>query len=338
MYWKQHKVYLYGQLAFLPEILEAKVLGVAKLRHYFDADNLMTELRDYEQGGYFKVEVLGSDTFKLTDINIQKFRDELDKYLKNYRAGKLTTGGQAKPSFEQQQAKLWGVAAEQYEQHKYRPIIKWQDIYSTSTGYGYTPPFWEVVLTPVLAEQVKLINIGHTKTTADVPAIMLPLYEKPFAEFEITDAELKQAVAPQPTPPALPTALATRNAIEPTTPLVGAPQSITIRSYDANSGILFFSDKEIQIVRQKNRQGKAAGETIQGAAMRKLFKDVNSLRKGVLLRAILSVSVVNFDNQKRKRAKNHLDEINRKIEKETGVPKLITYDQVNYYIDKSYLR
>lgn len=71
--------------------------------------------------------------------------------------------------------------------------------------------------------------------------------------------------------------------------------------------------------------------------MRKLFKDVNTIHKGVPLHAIVSVRKENFDSKKRKRATNHLDEINRKIQEKTGVPKLIVYDQVKYYIDKSYL-
>jgi len=199
LYWKQHKVYLYGQLAFLPKAIEGKVLRAAKLRHYFEADNLTAELLDYERGGYFKVEEFSDSTFKLIAINSQKFRDELDKYIKSYRTGKLTTGGSTKPDFESHQDRLWGAAAKYYEQHDkrhgYRPIINWQDIYSTSAAYGYAPPFWETVFTPVLAKQVELINIGYTKTTPDVPTVMLPLYEKPFVELSITDKEIKQAVA-----------------------------------------------------------------------------------------------------------------------------------------------
>ncbi len=71
--------------------------------------------------------------------------------------------------------------------------------------------------------------------------------------------------------------------------------------------------------------------------MRKLFKDVNTLKTGVSLRSLISVRGDKFDKTKRKRATNHIDEINRKIKEETGVSKLIIYDQVNCYINKSYL-
>lgn len=332
LYWEQRKVYLYGQLAFLPKAIEGKTLSAAKLRHYFDIDNLQSELQAYEKDNYFSVTNPNNETFVLTNINSQKFHDELGKYIKAYRTGKLTTGNATKPSFEKLQQKLWDVASRQYAQHGYRPIIKWQDIYSPSVGYGYSPPFWEIIFAPALAKQVELINMSYTKTTAEVPDIMLPLYEKPFVELEVVDEKIKQTIQAIHERPRTTNKLA-----DSSTASSAISPRITLRSYDTATGTLFFGSHEIQIIRQKKRQGSAVGETIQGGAIRKLFKDVNTLRDGVPLHAIVSVRKDNFDKQKRKRATNHLDEINRKVQEETGVPKLIVYDAVNYYVAKSYL-
>jgi len=119
--------------------------------------------------------------------------------------------------------------------------------------------------------------------------------------------------------------------------LINETQSISIRSYDPDLGTLYFIGKNIQIICQKSRIGRKTVETTQGRAMRLLFKDVNNLRTGVPLHTIISVRKDNFDKTKRKRVINHLDEINRKIKEVTDVSKLIIHDQVNYYINKSYL-
>jgi len=122
---------------------------------------------------------------------------------------------------------------------------------------------------------------------------------------------------------------------EPT--LTGGPKLINLRSYSPDTGVLYFDGKAIQIVRQDSRRGKPVGETIQGTVMRKLFKSVNTLHNGIQLNSFISVRADNFDQAKRKLAKNHLDEINRKVKEVTNVPKLIIYDHVKCYIDKSYL-
>lgn len=120
-------------------------------------------------------------------------------------------------------------------------------------------------------------------------------------------------------------------------PLFDGPTSITIRSYDVNTGTLFFGGQKILIIRQQSKRGKAVTETAQGRIMRMLFKDVNTIRNGVFLHPLISVSKPKFDAHKRKKVVNHIAEINHKIEVETGVPKLIIYDRAKCYIDKSYL-
>lgn len=244
-------------------------------------------------------------------------------YLKKYRQDLLSTGTpDGLPNFATQQDMLIALMRQKYtDGHGYH-----QTIGGRVTGL---PKFWELMLSmDFVSHDIELTsNIGYDDKES-FPGLRSAV-EAPFAEFTIISDDLKREVA-------LDVAPAT---ISPVSIPKPEPQlsRITTRSYDAISGTLFFGKHEIQIIRQKKRQGSAVGETIQGGAMRKLFKDVNTLHNGVPLHVIISGRKENFDGIKRKRATNHLDEINRKVQEETGVSKLIIYDRVKYYVGKSYL-
>lgn len=267
--------------------------------------------------------------FKITDMDKSRFSDELIAYLIKYQQDDLTTDTETDPeNFKSQRVKLMGAAAKDYSKHEYKPTIKLTDVWQDLIGHK---TFWELIITcHLLTDEIKIVNMGYNDTparklAADISSVA-STGTVPFAKFEILSEEFKQNVTQHIAPAAV------TNANPP------ASGVVTTRSYDPDSGILFFGGHEIQIVLQKSRRGKAVGETTQGGAMRKLFKDVNTLRNGVALHAIVSVRKDNFDAKKRKLVINHLDEINRKIKEATDVPKLIIHDQVNYYIDKSYLK
>ena len=62
-FWPQEKVFLFGQLAFLPDDLENKALTKGKLWHYFPAESmeeLEAALSEYQQEGYFKIKIIAS--------------------------------------------------------------------------------------------------------------------------------------------------------------------------------------------------------------------------------------------------------------------------------------
>lgn len=271
--------------------------------------------------------------FKITDIVKTKFYDELVVYLTKYQQDELTTGHETDPeNFEGQQHKLWDAVAKDI-QHGNKPTIKQTDVWQTPTGHE---TFWELILTyQLLTNEIKIANMGYndrpTQTLATGIFTLARTGTVPFAKIIIMADKFEQATAPPETVTAQPHA----PILPDTKPHIS--QSITIRSYDANTGTLFFGGHAIQIILQKSRRGKAVGETAQGAAMRKLFKDVNTLRTGVPLHTITSVRKDNFDAKKRKLVTNHLDEINRKVKEATGVSGLIVHDLVKYYMDKSYL-
>ncbi|USN96915.1 MAG: hypothetical protein H6797_01835 [Candidatus Nomurabacteria bacterium] len=256
---------------------------------------------------------------------------ELAEYLNAFVQGRLTTGTpEAVPSYEVQRDRLVAVMKQLY-----------------ADGFGYhqavrgeidgVPKFFEVILSMALVEHaVELVSVHYEKQ--EIAAGVSTVRKIPYAEFVATDEKLKEQLARH-DESVTPTAATDIVAAAPPVIELGAePHSITIRSYDADTGTLYFGGCEIVIIGQKNRRGKAAKEPTQGGAMRKLFKSVNTLRDGVLLRSITSVRADKFDARQRKLAKNHLNEINRKINEVTGVPKLIIYDEVKYYIDKSYLK
>lgn len=234
-YWPQHKLFLFGQCALFPEKLEGRCLSKDELAHcipaYSSTSELIAYLEQYEQDGYFKIEImldssylewernqaimasrtdplysdphsppdlgevrdkvteqaplttedvryllkpaLRSKTeqylrFKITNIDKNKFYDELAAYLTKYQQGDLTTGTATDPeSFENQQLKLWGAVAKDTE-HGDKPTIKQTDIWQTPTGHE---TFWELILTcQLLTSEMKIANMGYNDTPTRVLA------------------------------------------------------------------------------------------------------------------------------------------------------------------------
>ncbi|MEX0881427.1 MAG: hypothetical protein WDZ34_00895 [Candidatus Saccharimonadales bacterium] len=323
-YWPQHKVFFIATLALFPDKLNGHELNQLFYRPYLVGDNpsfTQLKLEEYRKAGYLKYEKPGA-LYKITDINTEKATKDLTQYLKKWQHNELLwLPADKPPDATYQQTLLIDAIARVYANQK-EPRITPKDVYGKPNSDTYKPPFWELVLScQLLDKKVKIKYMDYDRRIDG-------LYDdkhQPVVEFKLINKEFEQAVARRAT-------LVTTSTANPPT-----DEIITTRSYDPDNGMLFFRGHKIQIILQKSRRGKTIGETIQGGAMRKLFKDVNTLRNGAPLHAIISVRKDNFDNIKRKLATNHLDEINRKIKEETSTPKLIIYDQVNYYIDKSYL-
>jgi hypothetical protein len=137
--------------------------------------------------------------FKLTDVNKQKFHDELTAYLAKYQQGELTTGGDTDPeSFENQIVKLRAAVAKDTE-HGNKPIIKQTDIWQTLTGHE---TFWELILTcQLLTKEIEIANMGYNDTPARVLEAGISSVARagtvPFAKIIVTADKFKQpAVLP----------------------------------------------------------------------------------------------------------------------------------------------
>ncbi|MBW4061175.1 helix-turn-helix domain-containing protein [Candidatus Saccharibacteria bacterium] len=131
--------------------------------------------------------------FTLTDINRQKFTDELTAYLEKYSEDKLTTGRETRPeNFASQQMKLWRAAVQDYPQHGYRPIIK------SSVVPGAT--FWELILAHQLVTgDVWLVGMGYDDSVGSIAAGLSYRHAGTiaFAELEIKAKPVQQLVAAQ---------------------------------------------------------------------------------------------------------------------------------------------
>lgn len=329
-YWPRHKVFFIGTLSLLPKYLRDKAIVEMFYKPYFARDHvdvIEATLQDYQKDGYLKYEESGEFGWQITEVNTQKAVDNLTGYLEKWQRNELLSPRASKPpDAAHQQALLFNAIARAYANHQKEPRITLQDVYGKPSGYDYEPPFWELVLACQLLDMnVEIKHMEYDKRASGI-------YNdnaQPFVDFRIVSKKFEKAVAR-----ALPTTLPANKT---TGTIAAEPSRITIRSYVAETGTLFFNGEAIQIILQKNKRGKHVGETAQGRAMRLLFKDVNTLHKGVPLRRIVSVSPANFGTEKRKLAKNHLSEINNKVKEKTGVSDLINYDQTKYYIAKQYL-
>jgi hypothetical protein len=111
------------------------------------------------------------------------------------------------------------------------------------------------------------------------------------------------------------------------------------RSYDAASGLLVVGSIRVEIIAQKRQKGKLK-ESREAQLMRLLFKDVNSMKDGVALSRVTSVkgSIINAAN--RKKVKNYITQINKKVAVSVGdktVPPLIKSNKHAAWINDSYL-
>lgn len=124
------------------------------------------------------------------------------------------------------------------------------------------------------------------------------------------------------------------------------PQPTTIklepRSYDQASAVLNFSGHLIKISRQKNMLGKQ-DETREAYLMRRLFKDVNTMRSGVSFKSSTRSDPFNsgkLSPAEVKKVKNYIASINLKVSKATGVDTLaplIIYNQKAFMVNSLYL-
>lgn len=300
----QDELVLFGQFAHFPHKMEGRTIKADELNQYFGTKqigDLVATLTEYEKDDYFTVEI------KLSPDYLKQERHKADR---------------ADPGGPWHYDETYGLG------QLYSKVDAQSSLTAADVGYltGKLPPtkaeqYIQFSLSRINRQKFQdkldgFIAKHHRKPPDISPGLPRRYIRKP--DFKILSEEV------QPIAPAIPTELS-------------EPQNINERSYVPTTATLHFRGHEIKIIRQKKKIGSPRVETIQGTAMRKLFKTVNTLNNGVPLHAIVSVKKERFDKTKRKQVTNCLDEINRKVKEETGVGNLINYGQVNYYINPQYL-
>jgi hypothetical protein len=201
IFWPEHKVYLYGQVAFLKDVVEHKAMRKQEISRYFERtdreNNLEAELSSYVDAGYFKYNkpcgTDGETLYMITDIDQARFKNELCEYLKTIKNDL--------PLDDQQ--KVWQVAVQKYSVNGFRTVVRWKDIYGESTRQDYWPPFLEMIYDFVLTDKIQLSEISYTNILPylwgknyfeKMPRSMYPLYVRPFVKFEITDVGIQRSI------------------------------------------------------------------------------------------------------------------------------------------------
>ena len=114
------------------------------------------------------------------------------------------------------------------------------------------------------------------------------------------------------------------------------------RSYDQASAVLKFSGYLVKISKQKNMLGKQK-ETKEAYLMRRLFKDVNTMRNGISFKSVVPTDPFQtgkLSTSEVKKVKNYITAINLKVIKTTGVEDLkplIIYNQKAFMVNSLYL-
>ena len=114
------------------------------------------------------------------------------------------------------------------------------------------------------------------------------------------------------------------------------------RSYDKANAVLTFSGHQIKISKQKNMIG-TRHETKEAYLMRRLFRDVNTMRNGISFKSTIPINPLNatkLSTSELKKVKNYIAAINLKVIKATGVEDLkplIIYNQKAFMVNGLYL-
>ncbi|MCX6729824.1 MAG: hypothetical protein NTV95_04285 [Candidatus Saccharibacteria bacterium] len=107
-------------------------------------------------------------------------------------------------------------------------------------------------------------------------------------------------------------------------------------SYDPASGVLNIMGQGVAIIAQKNKHGKK-NESKQAKLMRQLF-DVNTFPKSLPIRKVYPVRGDTYPQETKKKARELVAAINRKVGKETSVTNLINCDDWRFQIASRYLK
>jgi hypothetical protein len=332
VYWPQHKIFFLATVALFPDMLKERALDPVFSKPYFNgADYPLAEtmLNDYQRLGYIEYRKDRFGNFEVLEANSPKALSDLTVYLMAWREGKLRTITDSKPPSISGQNKMLMVALNRaFLANPDQPRLNSTDVYGDASAIKYTPPFWELILSlQLIDDKVKIEQLGYGRRLSGTYADDA----LPYVDLGITDEALLEDMrtSGQTVLTEMKTSLPSPTSLR---------HTITLRSYDPESGTLFFGSYQIIIIAQKKRRGKRTAETSQGTIMRKLFKSVNTLNDGVKLRSLTTVKTVNFGAPERKLIVNHLSEINKKVKEVTNVPRLINYDTVNCCIDSSYLK
>lgn len=107
-------------------------------------------------------------------------------------------------------------------------------------------------------------------------------------------------------------------------------------SYDPASGVLNIVGQPVNIIGQKNKHGKK-NESKQAQLMRLLFA-VNTFPQAIPLRNIYTYRGLTYPQEIKRKARELVAEINRKINHETGVNDLLSCDDWRFQITPRYLK
>lgn len=108
--------------------------------------------------------------------------------------------------------------------------------------------------------------------------------------------------------------------------------------YDKRKGILYLSPTDKVIIAKRGSAKKVNGlKYDQCHLLACLFKNVNTLNKGVKISMVLGVSEPKITNSDIKKVRNLLQEINEKVTEVGGPKKLVRLQSQKVFIDSSYL-
>jgi len=132
-----------------------------------------------------------------------------------------------------------------------------------------------------------------------------------------------------------------QNRIEIPTP--PATRQVTVHDlqpehYDKRKGILYLSPTDKVIIAKRGSAKKVNGlKYDQCHLLACLFKNVNTLNKGVKISMVLGVSESKITNSDIKKVRNLLQEINKKVTAVGGPKKLVRLQSQKVFINNSYL-
>jgi hypothetical protein len=368
-FWPREKVYLYGTCAIFPEKINGRILGADQLGGYiehfplFTDDNQVKALKEYETRKMFKVEFLETRMsrelsaldaleklnpysliddkhkykFRITNVDREKFKTDLIKYLKRFSEDELTNKFlPIKP--EPPEVLMGRLHAFAEKARRKRPKVTLYDIWPNANDRNVLlNPFWEIIFSSELIfDDAKIIDIGQSPMLAKKVSARKS-ESLPFAEIEVVNPKWIEIMTQKSTANTMLDLKQGTNIaanLPPVSTIDPSKLKVLHGSYDSANHILTLAGEKITIMKQTGRKK----DTKEAKLLAMLFS-VKYFYEGVGLSKIYPDPPYTNPKWKvlqRKKAKALVTAINEKLPEELTEQELILFDKIKFYINPQY--
>lgn len=213
-----------------------------------------------------------------------------------------------------------------------KSIAELQDDRTGDTGQTHTAEVKRLCI--IKGKEEPALNVRQKKLITEADEIIAVLTKEAEEERKHLQALQQQRLAEEANPQGKPST----NALSVPKPQKVTPHPLKPVHYTDSKGVLALSPTVSVAIVANGKVKRPDGEKyMQCVVMGKLFKSVNTIKRGVFFRTVLSVNDNKIDKKAEKKIRNAVDEINKKVVAVGGPDNLIKVQNKKVFVNGSYL-